>query len=280
MWMATAMATMRLSSAIKLVAVVAILAAVATRTTAAVATRSADADAVWELENLRRSACAAMEAIAASECRDGSELLGCCSTVAAYEATACACALRGGGSDVVAQRAEPPSFDLEDSARRCQLTELGLGVADEECTPSRLAAINFPFLVDLAGAAGREQESERILDAWIAEQAFLLYESVDEQRAGLGKALPRSEERSYFPLCAQLALRAASECAPTWSPRGGKAHALACCDAIHRMNRDGVSCFCDEEVVGGLGGREALSELASVASDACGLRVRMGESCK
>ena len=52
--MATAMATMRLSSAMKMVAVVAILAAVATRTTAAVATRSADADAVWELENLRR----------------------------------------------------------------------------------------------------------------------------------------------------------------------------------------------------------------------------------
>ncbi|QDZ20530.1 hypothetical protein HOP50_04g30500 [Chloropicon primus] len=277
---------MRVRGAISL-ALVACLAAwiSAPATTTSVAALEGDGVA-WQLEELRQRACETMEAMVAQGCADGPDLLRCCSSVAAYEATACPCLLSKAedprGEEHIFARGREVPFDMEASARRCHLDQIGLGSTDS-CTESRVAAANFPFLAEIALSRGDEARSRKVLESWIANQAFLVYESIDEQAAAR-KALGREDsgEGGAFPVCSQLALRAASECAPTWKAgleEAGLPFVLTCCDALRGMNRFDGSCFCRGDVVNSLGGSQALMDLKVVARNACGFEIPHGSEC-
>jgi len=257
---------------------------------------SARADeTVWQLEELRRSACGAMETMVIEGCggepSPAFDLLRCCSIVAAYEGTACACEMRKSPFGVARRKTNAALAGVESAVERCRLDVIGLGPSDEVCTESRVAPMNFPFLADWARALGREtsgggrETSRKVLDSWIAKAAFMIYESIDEQKAAhhaLRPLAPRRENGPHFSLCSQLALRASSECAPTWTmaasdqPFGplGAHHLLTCCDALEAMNAREASCFCEDGVVDALGGRQALLQLERVAADACGFEIR------
>ena len=160
-----------------------------------------------------------------------------------------------------------------------------------------MASINFPFLLDWANAGGDKEKGRRILDSWIAKTAFMIYEAVDEQKAAhqsISEASAKQrgfyahigDRHNSFPLCAQLALRTASECAPTWNsinPRemSGESmqHILTCCGALQNMNDRHHSCFCQADIIDSLGGAEALEDLKKVAYEACGLNIMSGKFC-
>ena len=47
----------------------------------------------WHFEDLRQGFCESMQEYIVEGCKNGADLLTCCSSVAAYEATACQCQL-------------------------------------------------------------------------------------------------------------------------------------------------------------------------------------------
>jgi hypothetical protein len=295
-----------------------------------------------QFEQLRQSVCKLMEGFVVEGCSAGPDLLACCANLAAYEATACSCEMRQTWEETtnwngsvtpsikhegVFHKQFDPFEPFRDTIHQCHLAEIGLG-AHEDCTESRVAPINFPFLLDWAftfsqgnGKPDREEEGRKILDGWIARSAFMVYESIDEQKAAAaitgGKATAFSvsppvpmlthnkedltnaaaadpiQENSrveYFSQCAQLALKTARECAPTWSSSGlmgmgwmsseSLQHILTCCDALRAMDTSQHgSCFCQTHIVDSLGGREALTQLKEVAYDACGFIISPEDSC-
>lgn len=57
---------------------------------------------IWKAEETRRDVCQYIEDYAARACKNGPNLMNCCSVVAAYEATACSCELTA--ADLNAQK--------------------------------------------------------------------------------------------------------------------------------------------------------------------------------
>merc|ERR1712224_233909 len=110
----------------------------------------------------------------------------------------------------------------------------------------------------------------------------MVYESIDEQQAAqqvaqfrTPKVLPKDSPTQYFSQCAQLALKTARECAPTWNGLTGwmssesLQHILTCCGALRDMDiTQHGSCFCQKDIVDSLGGHTALAQLKEVAYDA------------
>ena len=157
----------------------------------------------------------------------------------------------------------------------CKLDFIGLGHS-EQCTESRVASINFPFLGEWAKATDAPSK-RRIIDGWVAQAAFLVYSSVQEQAVA-------EDKNADIPYCTDLAMHTASECAPTWkslimndAEHIRLQHILTCCESLQEMTRRG--CFCEVDIVDSLGGRKALWDLDHVATEACGFNLLQEQNC-
>lgn len=238
-------------------------------------------------EGTRLVVCKHIEEYMNEVCTEGPDFISCCSVLAAYEATACGCRAaidddghvqrRGAGDAMRIENAALSERMASISASVCKLDRIGLG-SGGACSESRIASVNFPFLLDWV-VASSDRQRRRIVDGWVAKTAYDVYNAMDEQ--GYAR-----NESAVATRCQMMALRTGAECAPTWEDPAAPSsdaqrrlqHILTCCQSLEEMN--GEECFCDPDVANALGGPVALKDVGRVSKGACGFHMTFGESCR